>query len=213
MACGQERRRRVAEHSLTFGPFRLDLLQNRLWRQAQPIALRPQAFAVLRHLVLHSDRLVTKAELLQHVWGGRQVTDSVLRGCIHAIRVALADTAATPQYLETVGRQGYQYRLGRAASSLQPAHARPVVGRQGEVEWLRERWLWAREGRRQCYMLSGEAGIGKTTVVDLFVASLPTSSEVGLGRGQCVEIYGEGEPYLPLLEALGQLGQSPHREA
>ena len=88
-----------------------------------------------------------------------------------------------------------------------------MVGRQGEVEWLRERWLWAREGRRQCGMLSGEAGIGKTTVVDLFVASLPTPSEVGIGRGQCVDLYGEGEPYLPMLEALGQLGQSPHREA
>ena len=68
-------------------------------------------------------------------------------------------------------------------------------------------------GWRQCSMLSGEAGIGKTTVVDLFVASLPTPSEVGIGRGQCVDIYGEGEPYLPMLEALGQLGQSPHREA
>ena len=78
------------------------------------------------------------------------------------------------------------------------------MGRQAEVEWLRERWLWAREGRRQCSMLSGEAGIGKTTVVDLFVASLPAPSEAGIGRGQCVDIYGEGEPYLPLLEALGQ---------
>jgi DNA-binding winged helix-turn-helix (wHTH) protein len=173
----------VAGRSLTFGPFRLDVFQNRLWRQTQPIALRPQAFAVLRYLVLHSDRLVTKAELLQHVWGGRQVTDSVLRGCIHAIRVALADTADNPQYLETVGRQGYQFRLGRAATSLRQAHARPVVGRQGEVEWLRERWLWAREGRRQCGMIGGEAGIGKTTVVDLFVASLPTPYEVGIGRG------------------------------
>jgi len=124
----------VAERSLTFGPFRLDVFQNRLWRQKQPIALRPQAFAVLRYLVLHSDRLVTKAELLQHVWSGRQVTDSVLRGCIHAIRVALADTADTPQYLETVGRQGYQFRLGRTVTSLRPAQARPVVGRQGEVE-------------------------------------------------------------------------------
>jgi predicted ATPase len=147
------------------------------------------------------------------VWGGRQVTDSVLRGCIHAIRVALADTADTPQYLETVGRLGYQFRLGRAATRLRPAEARPVVGRQGEVAWLRERWGEAREGRRQFSVLSGEAGIGKTTVVDLFVASLPTPYEVGLGRGQCVDTYGEGEPYLPLLEALGQLGQSPHREA
>jgi DNA-binding winged helix-turn-helix (wHTH) protein len=78
----------VAERSLTFGSFRLDLLPSRLWRQAQPIALRPQALAVLRYLVLHPDRLVTKAELLQQVWGGRQVTDSVLRGCIRAMRVA-----------------------------------------------------------------------------------------------------------------------------
>src|SRR5215468_9190594 len=171
--------------SLTFGPFRLDLLQNRLWRETQPIAIRHQAFTVLRYLVMHADRLVTKAELLQHVWGGRQVTDSVLRGCIHAIRVALADTAATPQYLETVGRQGYRFRLGRAATRLQQADLRPVVGRQEEVEWLRERWLWAMAGRRQFSVISGEAGIGKTTVVDLFVASLPKTREVRVGRGQC----------------------------
>ena len=106
----------MVERSLTFGPFRLDLLQNRLWREAQPVALRPQAFAVLCYLVLHADRLVTKAECYLHVWDGRQVAESVLRGCIHAIRVALADTVDTPQYLDTVGRQGYQFRLGRAVA-------------------------------------------------------------------------------------------------
>jgi predicted ATPase len=199
--------------SLTFGSFRLDLLQSRLWRETQSIAIRPQALTVLRYLVLHADRLVTKEELFQHVWEGRHVTDTVLRGCIHAIRVALDDTAATPQYVETVGRQGYRFRLGRAAPRLRPADTRPVVGRQGEVEWLRECWVWALAGRRQLGMLSGETGIGKTTVVDLFVESLATQREVGIGRGQCVETYGDGEPYLPVLEALGQLGQSPHHEA
>jgi predicted ATPase len=161
----------------------------------------------------HADRLVTKEELFQHVWDGRHVTDTVLRGCIHAIRVALADTAVTPQYLETVGRQGYRFRLGWAAPRLRTADTRPVVGRQGEVEWLRECWVWALAGRRQFGVLSGETGIGKTTVVDLFVESLLTQREVGIGRGQCVETYGDGEPYLPVLEALGQLGQSQHREA
>jgi predicted ATPase len=199
--------------SLTFGPFRLDLLQSRLWREAQPIAIRPQALAMLRYLVLHAERLVTKAELFQHVWDGRQVTDTVLRGCVHAIRIALADTAATPRYLETVSRQGYRFRLGRAAPRLWPADTRPMVGRQGEVEWLQECWVWALAGRRQFGILSGEVGIGKTTVIDHFVASLPMQREVGVGRGQCVETYGDGEPYLPVLEALGQLGQSPHREA
>ena len=102
----------VERRSLTFGPFRLDLLHSRLWRETQPIAIRPQALTVLRYLVLHADQLVTKADLFQHVWDGRHVTDTVLRGCIHAIRVALADTSATPQYLETVGRLGYRFRLG-----------------------------------------------------------------------------------------------------
>ena len=138
----------MTERSLTFGAFRLDLFQNRLWREAQPIAPRPQAFAVLRYLVLHADRLVMKAELLQHVWGGRQVTDSVLRGCIHAIRVALADTADTPQYLATVGRLGYQFQLGRATTHLRQAQVRPVVGRPGSA---RPRWstsLWRACPRR-----------------------------------------------------------------
>jgi hypothetical protein len=62
------------------------------------------------------------------------LTDTVLRGCIHTIRVALADTAATPQYLETVGRQEYRFRLGRVAPRLRPADTRPIVGRQGAVE-------------------------------------------------------------------------------
>jgi predicted ATPase/DNA-binding winged helix-turn-helix (wHTH) protein len=199
--------------SLTFGPFRLDLLHSRLWRDAQPIAIRPQALTVLRYLVLHADQLVTKAELFQHVWDGRHVTDTVLRGCIHAIRVALADTAATPQYLETVSRLGYRFRLGRVALRLRQGDTRPIVGRQEEVEWLQERWMWAMEGRRQCCVISGEVGIGKTTVVDLFVANLLIQREVGVGWGQCVETYGDGEPYLPMLEALGQLGRSPHREA
>jgi predicted ATPase len=203
----------IERRSLAFGPFRLDLLHSRLWRQAQPIAIRPQALTVLRYLVLHADRLVTKAELFQHVWDGRQVTDTVLRGCIHTIRTALADPADTPQYLETVGRQGYRFRLGWAVPRWRPADPRPVVGRQGEVEWLRECWVWALAGRRQFGVLSGEAGIGKTTVVDHFVASLAPQGAVGVGRGQCVDTYGDGESYGPVLEALGQLGQSPHREA
>ena len=62
-------------------------------------------------------------------------------------------------------------------------------------------------GERQFVVLSGELGIGKTTVVDLFLASLAPGTRIG--RGQCVEHYGEGEPYLPLLEALGRLGHGP----
>ena len=58
------------EHHLTFGPFRLEMPQSRLWRGDQVIPLRPRSLAMLGYLVAHAGRLVTKAEVLQHVWGG-----------------------------------------------------------------------------------------------------------------------------------------------
>ena len=57
--------------------------------------------------------------------------------------------------------------------------------------------------------VTGEAGIGKTTLVDAFVAQVVPTARVWLGRGQCLEQHGAGEPYLPLLEALGRWGRGP----
>jgi hypothetical protein len=195
------------EHSLTFGPFRLDLTHCRLWRGAQIIGLRPRSLAVLRYLVEHPGRLVTKAELRQHVWAGTHVTDTVLRVSVKEIRAALGDVAATPQYLETVGSQGYRFLVGgdqNVPSRLVPG---PVVGRQCEVEALEQWYQRAAGGRRQLVFVSGEAGIGKTTVIDLWLARLAAGNRVRGVRGQCVEHYAEGKPYLPLLEALGQLSR------
>src|SRR4249919_3434333 len=99
------------EHPLAFGPFHFDGTQGRLWRGTQGIALRPQSLALLRYLVEHPGRLMTKAELRQHVWTGTHVTDTVLRIGVHEIRQALGDVAAAPRYLETVGRQNYRFLL------------------------------------------------------------------------------------------------------
>src|SRR5262249_22531682 len=81
--------------------------------------------------------------------------------------------------------------------------------RQCEVETLAGWFQRAAHGERQLVFDSGEAGIGKTTVLDLFRARLTQGEPVHFGQGQCVESYGEGEPYLPLLEALGQLSRGP----
>jgi predicted ATPase len=57
--------------------------------------------------------------------------------------------------------------------------------------------------------LTGEPGIGKTTVVHAFVESAAAEGDVWLGQGQCIEHYGGGEAYLPVLEALGRLCRAP----
>src|SRR5262249_38825156 len=86
------------------------------------------------------------------------------------------------------------------------------VGRGGEVELLGGWGRQAPHGPRQLVFVSGEAGVGKTTVVEMYLARLAAGSGARIVRGQCVEHTGEGEPYLPFVEALGQLGQGPERD-
>ncbi len=68
------------------------------------------------------------------------------------------------------------------------------------------------QGERQVVFVTGESGIGKTTLVDAFLAQLRERPDVRLTSGQCVEQYGPGEAYLPLLEATAQLCRGPGRE-
>ena len=118
--------------------------------------------------------------------------------------------ADAPRYLATVGRQGYRFLVGGDRQVTPPLLARPLVGRQGEVETLQSWFQRAAQGARQFVLVSGEAGVGKTTVVDRWLAQLAAGRGVRIACGQCVEHYGEEEPYLPLLEALEQLSRGPH---
>ena len=98
----------IQEHAIAFGPFRLETPPGRLWQGDHLIPLRPRCLAMLRYLAAHPGRLVTKAEVQQHVWGGTHVTPNVLRVCVREIRVALGDAAGR-------GRHGISPRWdGRA---------------------------------------------------------------------------------------------------
>ena len=64
-------------------------------------------------------------------------------------------------------------------------------------------------GQRQVLFITGEAGIGKTALVEACVAGLEAQEVGWVGWGQCVEAYGPGTGYLPMLEALGRLCRGP----
>jgi tetratricopeptide (TPR) repeat protein len=86
-----------------------------------------------------------------------------------------------------------------------------VVGREAELEQL-HKWLdRALAGERQLVFVTGEPGIGKTTLVRSFLRDVATHGVAVIGRGQCIEHYGQGEAYLPVLEALGRLGRGSHK--
>lgn len=68
----------------------------------------------------------------------------------------------------------------------------------------------ARQGTRQLCLLTGEPGIGKTAVLEAFADQVSADPRVCQAYGQCIEHYGQGEAYMPVLEALNQLCRGPH---
>jgi len=208
--------------TLVFASYQFDRGREQLRRGGDVIPLTNKAFAVLRYLVEHAEQLITRDALLEAVWPGTFVSDAALTVCIHELRQALGEKAQAPQFIETVRGRGYRFlapvtapvpaptRHGAlAASSSQSALSHPqsvgLVGREAELLQLHQGFVTALQGERQVVFITGEAGIGKTTLVEAFLAQIAHDERVWIGYGQCIDQYGAGEAYLPILEALGRL--------
>ncbi len=169
----------------------------------------------------HAGALVTKDELLDAVWQHRFVSESVLKVCINELRRTLADSAKSPRYIETVARRGYRFiaapkrvenrevtpesslplttPIGSVIRAAEPTHY--LLERTEPLAQLQRLFKRAQCGERQVVFITGEAGIGKTTVVETFLEPMADRG-VGLLLGRCIEHYGAGEAFLPVLEAL-----------
>ncbi len=81
-----------------------------------------------------------------------------------------------------------------------------LIGRDDELRTLLDSYAQAGSGARQVVFVTGEAGAGKTTLVEALLATLEASGEDFLvAHGHCIEGWGRQEPYRPLLEALQRL--------
>ncbi len=94
--------------------------------------------------------------------------------------------------------------LSSPAPSPQPL-APFLVGREAELTQLQRMFEKTLSGERLVVFVTGEAGIGKTTLIDALLARLREREDVRVAAGQCVEQYGAGEAYMPLLEATARL--------
>lgn len=251
----------MAETLITCGPLRIDLSNQRLWRNDEEVRLTPKAFAVLRVLLARAGQMVTKAELLRTAWEGTIVTEAALTVCIRELRRALGDEARKPQYIETVHRRGFRFiaavsavTVSRSTSLVSSENESEVsahvsnldeslgirnqkretllVGRDTELTHLYSLLEKAMAGERQLVFVTGEPGIGKTALLDAFLrrmwngeggtraissSSLKPKVQIfdpapWLAHGQCIEHFGPGEAYMPLLSALGTLGRGPERQ-
>ena len=198
---------------IIFGPYQLDAGAARLWKGSDPVALQPRPLAVLSYLAGRPGTVVSRDELIATLWAGTHVTKAVLKVAVRAIREALDDDADAPRYVETVGRVGYRFiGTGVVGAPVAPraaavATATTMVGREQDLARLHAGLAQAIAGARTIVFVTGEAGIGKTTLLDRFIAEVDPAADVCVARGQCLEQYGEGEAYLPVLEALGRLAR------
>ena len=92
----------------SFGEFVLDPGRRALSCADSPVSLTPKAFDVLTFLVQNPNRLVTKGELLQAVWGDTFVEEGNLTQYISHLRKALGDNSED-RLIVTIARKGYQF--------------------------------------------------------------------------------------------------------
>ena len=200
-----------------FGRYELQPRERRLLSKGKPVPLPGKAFDLLVCLVEQAPRLVRKDELLTVVWADTIVEETNLNYTISLIRKALLDGRGGQRYIETVPRQGYRFvadvegidgeRPVSPALDQMPTQRSMLVQRESEIAALETALVRARAGQRQLVFITGEAGIGKTSLVERFLGDLRSQGPAMVARGQCVEHRGEAEAYMPVLEALGRLGR------
>jgi TolB-like protein/tetratricopeptide (TPR) repeat protein len=88
-----------------FGEHSLDTDLRELRRNGAPVAVEPQVFDLLVHLLRHRDKVVSKDELLASVWGGRIVSDGTIDSRINAVRRAVGDGSL----IRTFPRKGIRF--------------------------------------------------------------------------------------------------------
>lgn len=95
--------------SYLFNDYVLDPDRRELRCGDTPIAIEPQVFDLLQYLIHHRDRVVSRDELIESIWGGRLVSESALSTRINAVRTAIGDSGTQQRLIKTLPRRGIRF--------------------------------------------------------------------------------------------------------
>ncbi len=168
---------------LAFEAFELDRARFELRSSGQRVHMEPQVFEVLAWLVANHDRLVTKQELLDHVWPESYITEAALNSRLMAARKAIGDSGREQRLIKTVHGRGFRFvgEVHTVAANLPVPARRPpvtplasapiagaglVIGREQELEALSGLLV-----NPACRLLTitGPGGVGKTRLINELV--------------------------------------------
>jgi DNA-binding winged helix-turn-helix (wHTH) protein/tetratricopeptide (TPR) repeat protein len=177
----------------------LDADRFELRRHGTRVAVQPKPLALLLYLARNGDRLVPREELVAHLWPDVAVSDDALFHALKVAREAVGDRGRHQRVIETVRGVGYRFvapleALGpdaaRASTTrvrARPAarEPRPLVGRTALLDRLRAALDGALAGSGRVLFLAGEAGVGKTRLLDAVAAAArERGARVARGAGR-----------------------------
>ncbi len=144
-------------------------------------------YRLLLYFLCHAGRLIFHEELFDAIWDGRIVDDSALRLTVNSLCNALHDDSKSPRYISTVSRRGYHFLatvtvtacyLIAEMSETNLLSYSPKIRKfsdcfeyTNELTDLQEAFQKASNGERHLVFLNGEQGIGKTALLDTFLAN------------------------------------------
>lgn len=202
----------VAEDGSSFylGDIRFDPRSCRLGPEGSEATLRPKAAAVLAALMDRAGEVVSKHELISSVWPDGFVGDGALMVCVNELRRAFGDDARHPRYIETAHRSGYRLLVEPSRARPRPLVRSPLFsGREHELSALWQWWREARGGHRTVSFVAAPAGVGKTALIEQWMATGSGRGGWLAGFGQSFESTVAGEAYQPVLDALDSLCRGP----
>jgi DNA-binding winged helix-turn-helix (wHTH) protein len=166
---------------IRFADCELDLAAFELRRDGRRLAIEPQVFDLLVYLARHPDRLISKDELIEKVWGGRAVSDAALSSRIKSARRAIGDDGDQQRLIRTVHGRGFRF-VGDILADTESATAQAPGG------W---RTLWHRLAKVPPIALTIAASLivgsialiiliaSRTSAPPLSIAVLPFASTAG----------------------------------